>query len=179
MLGTRLIPTDSRRTSAGITISTACLNDRPYFVGSGNVYSGNSAANGIFTDNNPIGCGYPGAKSTNVAACNAAYGVSTPNSLFVNPPGYGVRFGDLGRNVFRGPWFNGLDAALMKNFKLTEGVKLQIRAEALNLDNHPNFDGIQSNLDSGNFGKAQILAGAGTDAYEPSRRLQLGARITF
>ncbi len=151
-------------------------NDRPNFIGTNAtaVYSGGSPADGIFKDNNPIGCGYAGMKSTNVAACNAAYGVSTPNSLFVNPSGYGIRYGTLGRNLFRGPWFNGLDGALMKNFKLTEAAKLQLRFEALNLDNHPNFDGITTNLNSGGFGKANFLVGAA-----PARRLQLGGRITF
>lgn len=156
-------------------------NDFPNFIGTNAsaVYSGFSPADGMFIDNNEIGCGFPGAKSTNIGKCNAAYGVGTPNSLFINPPGYGIRYGTLGRNLFRGPWFNGLDASLMKNFKVTERITLQLRAEALNLDNHPNFDGIVTNLNSGDFGKAQILAGQGTDAYEPSRRLQLGARITF
>ena len=151
-------------------------NDRPNFVGTsaGAIYSGWSPADGMFIDNNPVGCGYAGAQSTNVAACNKAYGVSKPNSLFVNPSGYGVHFGDLGRNLFRGPWFNGLDGSLMKNFKITEIVKLQLRFEALNLMNHPNFDGITTNLNSGAFGKAQILVG---NAH--SRWLQLGARITF
>lgn len=121
-----------------------------------------------------IGCGFAGAKSTNIAACNSAYGVSTPNAYFVNPSGYGVHFGTLGRNLFRGPWFNGLDGALMKNFRVTEGLHMQLRAEALNLDNHANFDGVNSNLNSGSFGKAQILVG-----NAPSRRLQLGVRITF
>jgi hypothetical protein len=149
-------------------------NDRPNYVGQtvGQAYSGNSAANGIFTDNNLLGCGYTGAKSTNIAACNANYGVVTPSSLFVNPPGYGVHFGELGRNVFRGPWFNGLDGALLKNFKVTEAVRMQLRFEAINMDNHPSFDYITSNLNSGNFGKAQ---GTVTDA----RHLQLGARVTF
>jgi hypothetical protein len=64
-------------------------------------------------------------------------GVSTPNSLFVNPSGTGPRYGTLGRNVFRGPWFNGWDAAMMKNFKVTEAVKMQLRFEAINVDNHP------------------------------------------
>ena len=119
-----------------------------------------------------MGCGFTGAKSTNISACNASYGVTTPNSLFVNPPGYGVHFGELGRNVFRGPWFNGLDGALLKNFKVTEVVRLQLRFEAINLDNHPSFDYINTNLNSGAFGKA---AGVVTDA----RHLQLGARVTF
>ncbi len=145
-------------------------NDHPDFIGSSAqaAYSNASPADGIFKDNNLIGCGFPGAKSTNIADCNATYGVTTPNSLFVNPPGYGVRYGTLGRNLFRGPWFNGLDAALMKNIRLAESVKLQLRFEALNLDNHPNFDGIQTDLNSAQFGKAQILAG---DSYRCLRAL--------
>jgi len=151
-------------------------NDRPDFIGTSAsaVYSHASPADGIFTDNNLIGCGFPGAQSTNIAACNANYGVGTPNSLFINPAGTGIRFGTLGRNLFRGPWFNGLDGALIKNFNVRETVKMQFRFEALNLDNHPNFDFIDTNLNSGSFGKAQGLVGAA-----PSRRLQMGVRITF
>ena len=66
--------------------------------------------------------------------------MGTPGTLFANPAGTGVRFGSLGRNVFRGPWFNGLD----------------------------------TNLNSGTFGRAQILVGSA-----PARRIQLGARIQF
>lgn len=151
-------------------------NDHPNFVGTNAsaVYSNASPADGVFVDNNLIGCGFAGAKSTNISNCNSAYGVTTPNKLFVNPSGYGVHYGTLGRNLFRGPWFNGLDGSLMKNFRITEAVKLQLRFEALNLDNHPNFDGIVTNLNSANFGKAQLLVG-----NAPSRRLQLGARIQF
>jgi hypothetical protein len=152
------------------------LNDHPSFIGTGAsaVYSGYSPADGIFKDNNPIGCGYPGAQSTNIAACNKTYGVATPNSLFINAPGYGVHYGSLGRNLFRGPWFNGMDGSLLKDVKLAERAKLQFRFEALNLINHPNFDGIRSDLNSAQFGKAQLLVGAA-----PSRRLQLGARLQF
>lgn len=150
-------------------------NDHPDFVGFVNAaYSHASPADGIFKDNNPIGCGFPGAKSTNIAACNKAFGVTTPNSLFVNPAGYGVRFGNLGRNVFQGPWFVAMDAGLMKNFKITEATKLQFRAEAFNVGNHPNFDGIDSNLNSSKFGQAQILVGSA-----PARRFQLGLRLSF
>jgi hypothetical protein len=175
-VGNALDPNGFKENIGGDYNLDGVLNDHPNFVGpsAGAVYSNASPADGIFIDNHRIGCGYAGAKSTNIAACNAAYGVSTANSLFVNPPGYGVHFGDLGRNLFRGPWFNGLDGSLMKSFKVTEVVKLQLRFEALNVDNHPNFDGIQTNLNSGNFGKAQILVGSA-----PSRRLQLGARIQF
>lgn len=179
VVGNALDPNGYKENIGGDYNLDGVLNDHPTYIGTGNVYSGVSPANGIFIDNNPIGCGYAGATSTNIAACNKTYGVTTPNTLFVNPSGYGVRYGTLGRNVFRGPWYNGLDGSLLKNVRLAETVKLQLRFEALNLLNHPNFDGIVGNLGSSNFGKAQILAGQGTDSFEPSRRLQLGARITF
>lgn len=151
-------------------------NDRPNFIGSsiGAVYSGFNPADGIFTDNNPIACGYTGANAANIAKCNKAFGVATASSLFTNPAGYGPRFGTLGRNVFRGPWFNGWDANLSKSFRIAESIKFQIRFDALNVDNHPNFDGITTNVASASFGKAQILVGNAT-----SRLLQLGGRITF
>jgi len=150
-------------------------NDRPNFIGNvGSVYSGRSPADGIFIDNNRIGCGFPGAQSTNIAACNSSNGVSKPNSLFVNPGGLGPRFGTLGRNVFRGPWFNGVDAKLQKDFKFSERLRAQLRLEALNFINHPNFDGIRTDLSSSQFGRAQLLVGSA-----PARRLQLGLRIEF
>ncbi len=168
-------------------------NDFPDFIGksASSVYSGNSPANGIFIDNNEIGCGFPGSKSSAaaIAACNSYYGVTTPSTIFVNPPGTGIRYGDLGRDLFRGPWFNGIDGSLMKNIKMTERVKLQLRFDALNLINHPNFDGIVTDVNNGAFGKAQTLVGLLTSggnspgfycsSCAPSRRLQLGGRITF
>ncbi|MGH9542086.1 MAG: carboxypeptidase regulatory-like domain-containing protein [Terriglobales bacterium] len=151
-------------------------NDHPDYVGSSisAAYATNqSPADGIFVDNNKIGCGFAGQASINTAKCNSQNGVGTPNSLFVNPPGTGVRFGTLGRNVFRSPWFNGMDAALFKNVKVGEGKNLQLRFESFNTLNHPNFDGINTNLNSSGFGKANFLAGT------PSRLLQLGVRLTF
>lgn len=153
-------------------------NDRPDFLGSSfsSVYSHKSPGDGIFTDNNLIGCGQAGIPGSvaNVADCNSYNGVTTPNSLFGNPAGTGVRFGGLARNAFYGPWFDNLDLGLFKNFKVTEKTKLQIRFEAFNLPNHPNFDYITTDLNSGNFGKSQGLAGAAI-----SRRLQIGARFLF
>jgi hypothetical protein len=165
-------------------------NDRPDYIGSSNPYSSGSPADGIFSDNNPIGCGFPGAKSSAsaIAACNANFGVTTPNMLFENPPGGAIRYGDLGRNILRGPWYNNFDAAISKNFALTERVKLQFRADAVNVLNHPNFDCINTNLDSGTFGRATCLAGDG-GIYGPSaggswgngvaRRFQFSAKIFF
>lgn len=164
-------------------------NDHPVYAGSGSPYSSGSPADGIFRDNNLIGCGFAGQLSSSaaVAACNDANGVTTPNSLFVNPPGEGVKFG-MGRNNFRGPWFNNFDAAILKNFSITERVKLQFRAEAINALNHPNFDGIVTDVRSGNFGRAQVVLGDG-GYYGPggygswsngvARRFQFALRLSF
>ena len=161
-------------------------NDRPNFVGgsAGSIYSGNNPADGIFKDNHPLGCGYAGMTSTGVAAtCASVYGVTTPSTLFVNPSGGGIKYGNLGRNVFVGPWFHGLNSGIHKNFsleKLHGGMKLQIRAEAINALNHANFDAINTNAaSSSSFGKATTLAGNDATENGISRRFQFGARITF
>jgi hypothetical protein len=165
------------------------FNDHPIYVGGGSPYSGGSPADGIFKDNNPIGCGFTGqlSSASATAACNAAFGVVTANRLFVNPPGEGVKFG-MGRNGFRGPWYNNTDLAVSKDFTITERYRLRFRADAVNAFNHPNFDGIDSNLNSGTFGRAQFLVGDG-GIYGPgfggswgngiARRWQLSLRFSF
>jgi hypothetical protein len=158
-------------------------NDRPMYVGGSfsAAYSHANPANGIFKDNNPVGCGQAGLPANvddivpgSPNSCDDNFGVTTPNTLFVNPPGTGVRYSYVGRNDFFGPWFSNVDFGLFKNFKVTEGTKLQFRFEAFNFTNHPNFDFINSDLNSGQFGKSQGLAGAAI-----SRRLQIGLRFLF
>jgi len=63
-------------------------------------------------------------------------------------------FGNLGRNVLRafGTWQ--VDMALRRRFKLTERLSLQLRGEAFNLFNHPNFGAVQTSLTAANFGQA-------------------------
>jgi len=49
-------------------------------------------------------------------------------------------WGDLGRNIGRGPGYYEIDTALQKRFRLNEHFGLNVRAEAFNLFNHPIFD---------------------------------------
>ena len=56
-----------------------------------------------------------------------------------NPDNVG-RFGNAGVNTLRGPRLVNLDLALTKYFQLTERIRLQIRANATNVFNHPNFE---------------------------------------
>jgi hypothetical protein len=160
-------------------------NDHPVFIGSSlsSVYSGKSPADGIFTDNNRIGCGFPGMPSAIVNTTGGNCPSGATNSLFANsayPSGATpyLRYGSLGRDVFHGPRFMQLDLGLSKTFKLTETKKLDFKAQAQNLANHPNFDCVTSDLNSSTFGKAQCLVPFGLGAPK-SRVMSLGLRFAF
>jgi len=92
-------------------------------------------------------------------------------------------FGNLGRNVFRGPAVFNMDASMFKSIPIREGWNLQLRFEAFNVFNVQNFDvpgGIGSaggsgvNLNVANPGRISGLA-AGTTP----RQLQFGLRFVF
>jgi len=70
------------------------------------------------------GSGFPGGKSFNGAA------FSIPSNGFD---------GNLGRNVLRGLGAWQIDFSLHREFRVSEGLSLQLRAEAFNIFNHPNF----------------------------------------
>ena len=101
------------------------------------------------------------------------------------------RQGTLGRNALRGFGFSQVDAALRRDFALSEHVRLQLRAEVFNLFNHPNFGDPVSDLSSPHFGEAtQTLArslgtGGANGGLSPlyqvggPRSAQLAARLRF
>ena len=80
-------------------------------------------------------------------------------------------FGNAGRNILDGPGFQNVNASLVKNTALTERVKLQFRAEAFNLFNHPNFNLPDNFLGSPTFGRI-------TSARDP-RHIQFGLKLLF
>jgi Carboxypeptidase regulatory-like domain len=106
---------------------------------------------------------------------NAAF-----NTLVV--PGYGnnytigsqntLRSLPLTLNNFRNQPFQKFDASLTKNFRIREGMKLQVRIEAINALNWVYFSGLQLASNNANFGFAN------TQRNLP-RDIQLGGRFTF
>ena len=104
---------------------------------------------------------------------NPAWAVPTPG-----------HFGTEGRNILRAPGIEDVDFSLGKNFKFPlphETGNLQIRFDALNGLNHPNFDAPNASVGTSSAG---IITGT-TGNYNTTnnsfgqRTIQLGARISF
>jgi hypothetical protein len=59
-----------------------------------------------------------------------------------------ARFGTVGFNTLYGPGTVNLDLGLFREFRITEGIRLQFRAEAFNATNTPHFNSPGSNASS-------------------------------
>lgn len=83
------------------------------------------------------------------------FGESTfPGQVFFNvPPG---QTGNLERAFINGPFYMNWDASLIKNIRITERTRFQLRFEAFNVLNRANFFSTQFgtlNINSTNFGR--------------------------
>ncbi len=110
---------------------------------------------------------------------------SLPSGNGFADPGVNA-IGNRGYDSFRGPRFFGADAALAKNFAITEQVKLQFRMDAYNVFNHPvlgfnqNQGGSGTCIDCAGNGKVtDIEADASPGSPNGMRQLQFGLRLTF
>lgn len=80
-------------------------------------------------------------------------------------------YGNLGRNIFRGPGRANVDFGIHKQFPVTERTALELRIEAFNALNHANFENPSNELTDSDFMRI-------TDAYDP-RILQFALRFTW
>lgn len=109
---------------------------------------------------------------------------NVPAGLFFNPAAFGDPsnsinpddplnlFGNAGRNILIGPTFKNFNASLLKNFRLGEGVRLQFRAEAFNVFNHPNFQVPVFFLDRADVARVTATSNEG-------RELQFAIKLLF
>jgi hypothetical protein len=94
-------------------------------------------------------------------------------------------FGNIGRNIFRGPFQSKVDVSLARQFQVGERMHLRFSAEAFNLFNHPDFDTPNNDVQffsgydppllatpNGSLGMIQHTIGS-------PRFLQLDAHLTF
>jgi len=93
---------------------------------------------------------------------------------YINPAAYVPNpigtFGNAGHLSLRAPGsFNGMDAAVARQFKLREKLALHVRAEAFNAFNHPRFNGPSTSLSSASFG--QITSAAAPRIMQGSMKL--------
>jgi hypothetical protein len=97
-----------------------------------------------------------------------------PAQCAVDPNFCTTDFGNLGRNVFRGPHQQNWDFSLIKNFKLTERQELRFTTDFFNMWNHANFGNpaVTDVENPGAFGK--IVSTVGTP-----RLIQFSLRYAF
>jgi hypothetical protein len=125
----------------------------------------------ISSDQANIGAGP--AQRPNVSG-NPNDGPKTPQqwfntSVFSLPALY--TFGNAPRNAVIGPGLQEFDLSLQKDIQLREATKLQFRAEAYNLFNHPNFNIPSRTAFTANFGSIS--------SAQDSRQLQLALKLLF
>ena len=93
--------------------------------------------------------------------------------------------GDAPRNFVRGFGEEQINMAIRREFPLSEKLKLQFRAEAFNVLNHPNFGYIDPNLSDATFGQATKTLASSLGTVSPlyqqggARSIQLSLKLLF
>ena len=97
--------------------------------------------------------------------------------FFNNQPG---SVGNLGRAIVSGPWYFNVDASLVKNIRITEGSRIQLRMEAFNALNRAHFFPANwiLNITSPNFGRL-TQTGGNSGGPGGARVVQFAARFEF
>jgi hypothetical protein len=129
---------------------------------------GDTANAGTVLGENPVRANYTG---------QPVFGPGTHTAdMWFNPAAFSTpaayTFGNVGRNTVYGPGMQTLDAAIVREFGLTERTKFQIRGEFFNALNRVNLGTPNRFVNTPQFGTI-------TEASTPGREIQLSARISF
>ena len=91
----------------------------------------------------------------------------------------GVRFGNTGRNQFRGPGGVNLDMSLFRAFPMGGAKRLEFRVEAANITNTPKFVNPTGDVNSGSFMRITGTFGTATTGAYFERQIRFGLRFSF
>ncbi len=91
-------------------------------------------------------------------------------SAFVLPAQFA--YGNSGANILREDRYKSFDFSIFKQFRITEGSKLQFRAEAFNLTNTPSFSIPNTAIDTGTAGRV-------TSTFSAPRQIQFALKYNF
>jgi hypothetical protein len=99
---------------------------------------------------------------TTTNSCPALFGITTA----------GQRFGNAGRNILRAQGLRLVDFGVIKNTRISETVRFQLRADMFNVFNTRNFGVPEGRVNAPNFLNQWATNGG-------NRRIILGARLVF
>ena len=118
-----------------------------------------------------VGNPYPGSNNPLQYFDPAAFAPVPVNTA----PGTGtaLRAGTTPRNYLTGPGFFDIDFSTFKDFRITERVTTQFRAEFFNITNTPHYVQPDYNFTDGNFGNLT------NTAFSSERQIQFALRVSF
>ena len=143
---------------------------------SGTPFTVTDSANVSLQANSPPISGFVAARPNEVGDPNAGphtvdAWVSRSAFQRLDPVTQAGQFGNEGRNSVRGPGYADIDLSLVRNIRLSQGTRLELRLESFNVTNVTNLGLPVADLNSANFGR---ILSAG-----PPRLMQFGVKYVF
>lgn len=164
-----------------ITSSTSSIHqgtaDTPVIVGDfqKNIGKVTRVANGaVYFDGlqqivDPARANVTALQTTQTGFSNRAISDAQGNLLLVNQaPG---QLGTLGQRWIEGPGFIGLDMNMIKRVRIDESKEFELRLDAINILNRPNFGNPQLDINNTSFGRITSATG--------NRSFVVNARVSF
>lgn len=146
----------------------------PFTVATGDDFAGVGVGSGSqywYLNGDPILASGDRRFSSGVGDKNYYIRTTTPDGkAMFTAPATGT-YANQFRNSLYNPGVQSWNLAMFKSFQVLEGHRLQFRADAYNLPNHPNWGSVDSNPRSGTFGKVT--------SKSSSRQMQLSLRYQF
>jgi hypothetical protein len=101
-------------------------------------------------------------------------------SCFVRTTDITGTYGDAGRGILRGPGSFNIDASLIKNTKIA-GVSTEVRLEAFNVLNHPQFANPNTTFDNAAGGTISAMLSSPSCSLcgTTERQVQIGVKVKF